>query len=117
MTTTPVDALNTRSQMEVQEVHLKQRQINSLPQLGKNTMTEAQKEKKLREACEGFESIFIQKMWQQMRATVPKENPLQGREEQFWQGMYDQELSKKMASSGGIGSVPGMNGAAFFLQF
>ncbi|SDF57633.1 rod-binding protein [Desulfovibrio legallii] len=69
---------------------------------GKN-LTEAQQEKKLREACQGFESIFIQKMWQEMRNTLPKSNLLQGREEQFWQGMYDQELAKKMAAAGGVG--------------
>ncbi len=90
----------TQSQMQSQDVSLKQRQVSSL---GKSNLNEVEKEKKLREACEGFESIFIQKMWQQMRATLPQENPLVGREEKFWQGMYDQELSKKMASSGGIG--------------
>jgi Rod binding domain-containing protein len=66
-------------------------------------MTPEQKEKKLREACEGFESVFIQKMWQEMRNTLPKGGLLHGREEKFWQDMYDQELSKKMTSAGGIG--------------
>ena len=61
------------------------------------------KEKKLREACEGFESIFIQKMWQEMRKTVPQNGFMHGREEHFWQDMYDQELAKKMTSAGGIG--------------
>jgi len=61
------------------------------------------KEKKLREACEGFESIFIQKMWQEMRKSVHQSTLLHGREEQFWQDMYDQELAKKMTSAGGIG--------------
>ncbi|MBR4741795.1 MAG: rod-binding protein, partial [Desulfovibrio sp.] len=61
------------------------------------------KEKKLREACQGFESIFIQKMWQEMRKTVQQTSFMHGREEQFWQDMYDQELAKKMTSAGGIG--------------
>ncbi len=61
-----------------------------------------QKEK-LREACEGFESIFLQRMWEQMRATVPDEGYLHSKEEKFWQSMFDQELSKKMASAGGVG--------------
>ena len=61
------------------------------------------KAKKLREACEGFESVFIQKMWQEMRNTLPKGGMLHGREERFWQDMYDQELAKKMTSAGGIG--------------
>ena len=69
----------------------------------KNLMPPVDKEKKLRDACEGFESIFIQKMWEQMRATIPEGNFLKGREEKFWQSMYDQELAKTMAGAGGIG--------------
>jgi len=69
----------------------------------KNLLPPVDKEKKLRESCEGFESIFIQKMWEQMRATIPESNLLKGREEKFWQGMYDQELAKTMAGAGGIG--------------
>ena len=71
--------------------------------LKKSLMPPVDKEKKLRESCEGFESIFIQKMWEQMRATIPESGLLKGREEKFWQGMYDQELAKTMASAGGIG--------------
>lgn len=69
----------------------------------KNLSPPVDKEKKLREACEGFESVFIQKMWEQMRATVPDSGLLKGREEKFWQGMYDQELAKTMTKAGGIG--------------
>ena len=69
----------------------------------KNLMPPVDKEKKLRESCEGFESIFIQKMWEQMRATIPESGLLKGREEKFWQSMYDQELAKTMAGAGGIG--------------
>jgi len=57
----------------------------------------------MRQACEGFEAIFIQKMWEQMRASLPKEGLLKSKEEQYWQSMYDQELGKSMASAGGIG--------------
>jgi len=71
--------------------------------LKKNLMPPADKAKKLRESCEGFESIFIQKMWEQMRATIPESGLLKGREEKFWQSMYDQELAKSMAGAGGIG--------------
>ncbi len=60
-------------------------------------------EKKLREACEGFESIFINKLWTQMRKSVPKEGFLHSKEEEFYQSMFDQEMSKKMTSAGGIG--------------
>lgn len=80
-----------------------QSRLAGVSNLNGKKMTEAEKEKKLREACEGFESIFIQKMWQEMRSTLPKTNMLQGREEQYWQSMYDQELAKSMTSAGGIG--------------
>lgn len=71
--------------------------------LRKRLRTDPSKEQKLREACEGFESIFVQKMWEQMRATLPKEGYLHSKEEEFWQSMFDQELAKKMTSAGGIG--------------
>ena len=38
-----------------------------------------------------------------MRNTLPKNGLLHGRDEQYWQDMYDQELSKSMTSAGGIG--------------
>lgn len=57
----------------------------------------------LRESCEGFEAIFIQKMWEQMRQNVPKNGYLQSKDEEMYQSMFDVELSKKMASAGGIG--------------
>ena len=58
---------------------------------------------KLREACEGFESVFIQKLWEQMRKNVQKEGYLHSRDEQMYQGMYDTEFSKKLTQAGGIG--------------
>lgn len=80
-----------------------QGRLAGLGDLNGKKLSPEQKAKKLREACEGFESVFIQKMWQEMRNTLPKGGLLQGREEKFWQDMYDQELSKKMTSAGGIG--------------
>ncbi|MDR2893208.1 MAG: rod-binding protein [Deltaproteobacteria bacterium] len=58
---------------------------------------------KLREACQGFETIFIQKLWEQMRANVPKEGYLHSPQESMYQSMYDNEFAKKMAEAGGIG--------------
>ncbi|HBW17103.1 MAG TPA: peptidase M24 [Desulfovibrio sp.] len=75
----------------------------SLDALRQRVGAQPDKAKKLREACEGFESVFLQKVWEQMRTTVPKEGYLHSREEQFWQSMFDQELAKKMSSAGGIG--------------
>ncbi|MDL2316007.1 peptidoglycan DD-metalloendopeptidase family protein [Desulfovibrio sp. OttesenSCG-928-A18] len=61
------------------------------------------KEEKLREACEGFEAIFLQRMWEQMRKTVPKEGYLHSKDEEMYQSLFDVELCKKMAGAGGIG--------------
>ncbi len=61
------------------------------------------KEKKLREACQGFESVFISKLFAQMRATVPKDGLLHGRYEDQYYSMFDKAMSDKLAADGGIG--------------
>ena len=50
------------------------------------------KQEKLRESCEGFEAIFLQKMWEQMRKTVPKEGYLHSKDEEMYQSLFDIEL-------------------------
>ncbi len=59
--------------------------------------------RKLKDACQGFESIFLQKIWEQMRKNVGKEGFLHSRDEESYQSMFDQELARKMAEAGGIG--------------
>ena len=61
------------------------------------------KDKKLKDACEGFESVFIGQMIKEMRKTVPKDGYFKGKEEEQYVSMFDEELSKKLAKSGGIG--------------
>ncbi len=61
------------------------------------------KEAKLREACQGFESVFISKLFSQMRATVPKDGLLHGKYEDQYYSMFDKAMCDKMAESGGIG--------------
>ena len=61
------------------------------------------KDAKLKEACQGFESIFLNKIWTQMRQSLPKEGYLHSKEEEFYQQMFDKELMDKMARTGGIG--------------
>lgn len=96
----PLDAQLLNSQMGGQELIRRKLEMDALKQrLGDPNA----RDKKLRESVEGFEAIFVQKIWQQMRATVPKEGYLHGKDEEFWQGMFDQELSKKLTSAGGIG--------------
>ena len=62
------------------------------------------RDKELRKACEGFEAMFLNMMYRQMRATVP-ENTLFGESNalKIFQDMRDDELMKKVAAGGGIG--------------
>ena len=71
--------------------------------LRKRLQSSKNQEKELRKACADFEAIFIQKLWQQMRATVPKEGYLHSKEEDMYMSLYDQELATKLAQRGGIG--------------
>ena len=63
----------------------------------------ASKEDKLKESCEGFEAIFLNKLWQQMRKTVDQDGYLHSKEEESYVGMFDREMSVKMAEAGGMG--------------
>ena len=72
----------------------------------KNPMTSEEREAKaLREACEGFEAMFLSMMYKQMRATVP-ETELFGKKSnaiKIFEDMRDTELMTSVAKSGGIG--------------
>ena len=58
---------------------------------------------KLRKATQGFEAIFINKMWEEMRKSVPKDGYLHSREEDTYRGMFERQMAQKMAESGGMG--------------
>ncbi len=100
MNASPVDAGLALQAADNQD--LIQRKIQ-MDDLRKRTGDSRTKDQKLREACEGFESVFIQKLWEQMRKNVPKEGYLHSKDEETYQSMFDQEFAKKMASAGGIG--------------
>ncbi|SHJ56824.1 peptidoglycan DD-metalloendopeptidase family protein [Halodesulfovibrio aestuarii] len=93
----PIDSELLNASIGAQQLKAKTNQLSALKKGGKAG------DAKLRKAVEGFEAIFIQKMWQQMRNTIPKSGMFKSREEKMWQGMFDQELSVKMSQSGGIG--------------
>ncbi len=61
------------------------------------------KKAKLKEACEGFEAVFIGQMLKEMRKSVPKDGLLHGKYEDQYVSMFDEELSKTLAKQGGIG--------------
>jgi flagellar protein FlgJ len=61
------------------------------------------KDKKLRDACQKFEAVFISKLWKEMRNTVPKEGYMHSKHEDKYLSMFDREFAEKMSASGGIG--------------
>jgi flagellar protein FlgJ len=55
-------------------------------------------------ACQEMESLFIEMMFQAMRATVQKSGLIGGDSaEQLYTSMLDAEVSRKLAQAGGIG--------------
>lgn len=93
---------NTLAMMQLDQQNMIQKKLD-MDSLRQRLAGKPDQKAKLREACEGFESVFIQKMWEQMRSNVQKSGYLHSRDEHMYQGMYDAEFSKKMASAGGIG--------------
>lgn len=61
-------------------------------------------DKALRKACEGFEAMFLNMMYRQMRSTV-HEGGLFGEDNatKIFEDMRDSEMTKQMAEAGGIG--------------
>ena len=100
MATMPLDSAQAHAANEAAEL---QSQKRSLEGLRKNLKSGPEADKKLKQACEGFESIFLNKLWAQMRKTVPQEGYLHSKEEEAYLSMFDQELMKKMSEAGGIG--------------
>lgn len=107
--TSAVDPALAASSAQEQELQARLREAQNARR-AINAGPAPDKAKKLREACEGFEALFIQKMWEGMRASLPQDGLMHSRDEKFWQGMYDQELGKSMAKAGGIGLADMMVG-------
>jgi len=59
----------------------------------------------LRDACESFESYFLQIMFREIRKTSFNEDGLfaKSQTEKIFTDMMDEEISKSLARSGGIG--------------
>lgn len=65
---------------------------------------DAELDKKLREACQGFEAMFMELMYKKMRDTVP-DNELFGTSnaDKIWHSMLDSEMMQNAAKAGGVG--------------
>lgn len=62
------------------------------------------KDAELRKACADFEALFVQKMFEEMKKSVPKSGLMgNSREEDIYFGMYIEEISKEIAHGKGIG--------------
>ena len=62
------------------------------------------KDKELKEACKGFEAMFLSMMYKEMRATVPEDKLFgESNGQKIFQDMRDSELMKNVAESGGVG--------------
>jgi len=79
------------------------RQKQRVDELKKRLNSGQDEEKKLREACQGFEAVFINKLLKQMRDTVQKSDLLHSPYEDSYLSMFDQEMADKLSKDGGIG--------------
>ena len=67
--------------------------------LGENS----KKLKKLKEACIDFEAIFIEKLWNEMKKTLPKGGLFEDKILENYLSIFDMEFARSLAQKGGIG--------------
>lgn len=61
-------------------------------------------QKKLMEACQEFESVFVHKMISQMREAIPEGGLIpKSQGEKIFQDMLDEQYALKISKSGGMG--------------
>ncbi len=59
---------------------------------------------RLNRACAEFEALLVQKLFQTMRASIPKSGLIDGGSaEAIYTGMLDQKVAEEMAFRGGLG--------------
>lgn len=63
----------------------------------------AEPKERLRQACQEFEAMFIYKLLERMRATVPQEGFLHNAQEDVYQAICDQQVAAALARGKGIG--------------
>ncbi len=71
---------------------------------GNTNSTDTLKERKLREACAGFEALMLKQILTLARQSVPKSGLLDGGYgEEMFQSIHDDQMAQKMAGSSGLG--------------
>ena len=69
-----------------------------------NEAAKNQQDKELKEACKGFEAMFLNMMYKQMRATVPTDDLFgESNAKKVYQEMHDEKLMDSIAQGGGVG--------------
>ena len=63
-----------------------------------------QDESRLNKACAEFEALLVQKLFQTMRASIPKSGLIDGGSaEEIYTAMLDQKVAQDLALQGGLG--------------
>ena len=86
------------------EAKRKAQDVNNAIESGDADAAAAKEDKALKEACKGFEAMFLNMMYKEMRNTVHSGGLFQeDNAMKIWKDMRDTELTKQMAEAGGIG--------------
>ena len=69
-----------------------------------NEAARSQEDKDLKEACKGFEAMFLNMMYKEMRATVPEDSLFgESNAQKIFRDMHDEKLMENVANGGGVG--------------
>ena len=69
-----------------------------------NEAAKSQQDKELKEACKGFEAMFLNMMYKEMRATVPEDTLFgESNAQKIFRDMHDEKLMENIADGGGLG--------------
>ena len=69
-----------------------------------NEAAKSQQDKELKEACKGFEAMFLNMMYKEMKATVPEDSLFgESNAQKIFRDMHDEKLMENIADGGGIG--------------
>ncbi len=80
------------------------RRAKSLPDDVKKADVCDQEQMQLTKACAEFEALLVQKLFQTMRASIPKSGLIDGGSaEDIYTAMLDQKVAQDMAFQGGLG--------------
>lgn len=98
------DSANAAAQHEKFSNMLREMQEKADAAMSAEELSAEKQRKGLREACQGFEALFLDMMFREMRKTVPKDELFgESNAMDIFRDMHDSEVMKQVASSGGLG--------------